>query len=66
MKIGDKVFVEQAWEDEAGDYHDEIAEVVAINDGLVTFKFDRQDVMDWLSGCEYKAEDYEDCIVNAR
>ena len=58
MKVGDRVFVEQAWEDESGFYHDEIATVVAINDGLMDLRFDRDDVTEWLRGCEYRVEDY--------
>ena len=30
LKIGDKVFIEQAWEDEAGHYHDEHATISRI------------------------------------
>jgi hypothetical protein len=57
--VGDTICVEQAWEDEAGHYHDEFAEVTAINDGLMTLKFGRQDITDFLEGAEYKVEDYE-------
>jgi hypothetical protein len=60
MKVGDKVFVEQAWEDETGFYHDEIATVVDISiDGLMELKFERDDITAWLRGSEYRVEDYE-------
>ena len=59
MKVGDRVFVEQAWEDEAGFYHDETATVIAINNGLLDLQFERDDVTSWLRGCEYRVEDYK-------
>jgi hypothetical protein len=31
IEIGSIVLVEEAWEDEAGDYHDEFAEVVSLD-----------------------------------
>ena len=59
-RVGDKVFVEQAWEDETGFYHDEIAQVIAINEsGLMELKFERDDVTEWLRGCEYRLDDYK-------
>lgn len=58
-KVGDKIFVEQAWEDQTGFYHDEVAEVVAINEGLMDLRFDREEVTRWLRGCEYRVEEYE-------
>lgn len=30
-KVGDTVFIEQAWEDETGAYHDENAKILAIS-----------------------------------
>lgn len=32
LKIGDEIMVEQAWEDEAGNYHDEVAEIKDMDD----------------------------------
>lgn len=31
FKVGDSLMIEQAWEDEKGQYHDEPAEINAIN-----------------------------------
>lgn len=37
LKIGDKILVEQAWEDESGTYHDEEAIILEIEeDGNLT------------------------------
>ncbi len=39
MKIGDNVFIEQAWEDESGQYHDEYATISRIlSDGTLKFR----------------------------
>jgi hypothetical protein len=63
IKIGDTIFVEQAWEDEAGYYHDEIAEVLEINDGKMRLKFPREDVTKWLDGAEFLVEDYKNQVL---
>lgn len=59
IKVGDNIFVEQAWEDEVGNYHDETAEVLEINDGKMRLKFPREDVTQFLDGAEFLIEDYE-------
>ena len=41
FRVGDRVMVEQAWEDETGAYHDEHAEIVALmSDGTAHLEFD--------------------------
>ena len=52
--------VEDAWEDTAGAYHDEYAEVLEIAaDGRMRLKFGRDDVTTFLDGCDYYATEYE-------
>lgn len=64
IKIGDKIFVEQAWEDETGNYHDETAEVLEINDGKMRLKFPREDVTRFLDGMGFNIADYKNYVVN--
>lgn len=48
IKVGDRVFIEQAWEDEAGNYHDAFAEVIGKeDDGELRLKFDDKRVDDF-------------------
>lgn len=40
IKVGDVIEVQQAWEDEAGQYHDEFAKVLSVaEDGEMTLDF---------------------------
>ncbi len=40
IKVGSYVLIEQAWEDERGDFHDEDADVLKVNDdGTVELKW---------------------------
>lgn len=65
IKVGDKIEVQQAWEDEAGNYHDEFAEVLSINQetGELTLDFDEAPplVKKWLeeNTDSYMAKDYK-------
>lgn len=54
IKVGDRVLVEQAWEDESGAYHDDYAEVVAIENGEVFLKWEDPKVEKWMKeeGCD--------------
>jgi hypothetical protein len=63
IKIGDNIFIEDAWEDEAGNYHDEVAEVLEIKDGKMRLKFPREDVTKFLDGADFLVEDYKDCVL---
>lgn len=48
MKAGDRVFIEQAWEDEAGYFHDAYAEVIGVAaDGELRLLFDDKAVDDF-------------------
>jgi len=47
LKIGDLIFVEQAWEDETGYYHDEMAKITKIDE-------DGELRLDWLASKEVK------------
>lgn len=60
IKIGDEIYVEQAWEDESGAYHDEYAIVQEIDDkGFMKLKFDKDEVNDFLADAEYNVKDFE-------
>jgi hypothetical protein len=62
LKIGDKIMVEQAWEDEAGNYHDEVAEIKNIDsDGQMRLDFleATKEVKEFLSHTDgYYANDF--------
>jgi hypothetical protein len=61
IKVGDTIFVEDAWEDESGAYHDASAEVLSIDEnGFMKLKFLREDVTEWLDGAEFHVDDYQD------
>ena len=62
LKIGDTILVEQAWEDEAGNDHDEFAEIIAISpQGELELKFINvsPSVQFHLLNYEYFANDYK-------
>jgi hypothetical protein len=62
LKVGDKIFVEQAWEDETGNYHDEYAEIKAINEDTGELDLDfynSPQVNESLKKSEFFANDYE-------
>lgn len=60
LKIGDTIFVEQAWEDQAGNFHDEHGTVCCIGgDGLLSLGFKNQIVNEFLSRAEFFAKDYK-------
>jgi len=63
IKVGDTIFVEEAWEDEAGYYHDEPATVLSIANGEVTLDFyaASEEVREFLSKTDgYMVSDYEE------
>lgn len=60
IQVGDTVYIEQAWEDTTGQYHDEYAEVKSIDeDGDMALEFDNLDVTMFLSGAEFNVKDYK-------
>lgn len=62
ITIGDNILIEQAWEDEAGNYHDEYADVESIDDkGNMTLKFINvsPEVEEFLDGCVFNVKDYQ-------
>ena len=60
VKVGDIIEVQQAWEDEAGVYHDEFAEVLSIAKfGEMDLKFENEIVNKFLKDAEFYAQDYE-------
>jgi hypothetical protein len=63
IRVGDNIWVEQAWEDEAGNYHDEHAEVLEIKDGKMRLKFMRDDLTKFLDGADFDVKDYQNQIL---
>ena len=61
IKVGDRVLVEQAWEDEAGHYHDDYATVVNLDDQQnVVLKFEDEKIQEFLEGSDgYTLESLE-------
>ena len=62
LKIGDTIFLEQAWEDEAGISHDEFAEITRIySKGKLQLRFIAVSsvVKSYLAKYEYFANDYK-------
>lgn len=69
LYVGDVVCVEQAWEDEAGHYHDECGITVSrvLPDGRLQFRFGDwktrkaldQKIQAFMNSCEYYAKDVE-------
>jgi len=60
IKVGDIIEVEQAWEDEAGNLHDEFPEVLSIaDDGRMELDFGRKDINDFLQGADFFVKDYK-------
>lgn len=61
IKVGDTVLVEQAWEDETGNYHDEYAEVLSVKEGLAELKFfeANEEVQKFLGYMQWSIEQLE-------
>ena len=69
LKVGDVIVIEEAWEDELGQYHDESAEIKGINDnGELTLEWilnnytkeQQEDIKNFLSNTDgYMANDYK-------
>ena len=68
VKKGDTVLLEQAWEDEAGNYHDEFVEVAKVlPDGTFTVRighwktrtYKQEKLQAWLNQMDWYAKDYE-------
>jgi len=63
IKVGSTIFIEQAWEDNRGNYHDEYAEVLSIDDkGFMKLKFPTKEITKFLDGAEYNIKDYQDYV----
>ena len=59
IKVGDVVLVEQCWEDEGGNYHDEYAHVVSIEPFKLKFENISKEVEQFLDTCEFSPDDVE-------
>lgn len=60
LKVGDTIEVEQAWEDDAGNYHDEFPTILEIKEsGELTLDWGREELNEFLKGAEYNANDYK-------
>ena len=64
IKVGDTIEVEQAWEDDAGAYHDEEAEVLSIdNKGDMQLKFRNVPITRMLLSAEWNVKDFQNCVI---
>ena len=61
FKVGDTVYVEQAWEDQAGHLHDEYAVITSIRNGGLSakLKFKNQKVNAFFYGYYHPLEELE-------
>ena len=63
LKVGDIIMVEEAWEDEIGNYHDEAAEITTIDENgelSLIFPEASKEVQEFLKGTDsYMANDYK-------
>lgn len=64
LKVGDEVYLEECWEDEAGHSHDEYATVTRIyDDGRCRFRLEGNQsvkrVQAWINKMDFYAKDYE-------
>jgi hypothetical protein len=68
IKVGDELMIEQAWEDEAGYFHDQQATVSRIRqDGTLQFRIghwktrtaQEEKIQAFMNGCEWYAKDVE-------
>lgn len=65
LKVGSVILVEQAWEDIRGEYHDEYAKVLSIDNlGFMKLEFEKEEINKFLKDCEYRFEEYKHCVVN--
>lgn len=63
LEVGDVIFVEQAWEDETGAYHDEYATIKKIDKKRrLSLEFDHKIITDFLSEAEFFEKDYLNCV----
>lgn len=60
IKAGDVIEVQQAWEDEQGNLHDEFPTVLSIDEktGELKLDFGRKETNDFLDTAEFYAKDY--------
>lgn len=59
LEVGHQILIEQAWEDEAGNYHDEYAIIEIIRpDGSMEVKFKDERINQFLKDAEYLAKDF--------
>lgn len=61
IAVGDTIEVEQAWEDEQGNLHDEFPTVLAVNEetGELSLDFGRAETNEFLAGADFFAKDYK-------
>ena len=59
LECGHQILIEQAWEDETGNYHDEYARIEIIRpDGSMKVKFKDEKINEFLKDAEYLAKDF--------
>lgn len=68
LKVGDDVFIEDAWEDDAGNFHSETLTISKINaDGTLQFRIGHwktrtkreQELQAWINKMEWYADNCE-------
>lgn len=64
IRVGDEILLEEAWEDEAGHYHDEYVTVARIEpDGRFKVRINggyrAKRIQAWLNKMDWYAKDYE-------
>lgn len=59
IKKGDSVYIEQCWEDEVGNYHDEVARVYWVRDGQARLVFSHKNLNAWFKGQTWPVEELE-------
>jgi hypothetical protein len=59
INIGSRVLVEQAYEDEQGNFHDEFATVKNILGDAIYLLFDRPEIDEFLDGMTYEQDELQ-------
>jgi len=61
LKVGDIIEVQQAWEDEQGNDHDEFPTILEIDEktGRMKLDFNKKEINDFLEGADFFANDYK-------
>ena len=65
LKVGSVILVEQALENSRGEYIDEYAKVLSIDNlGFMKLEWPTRELNHFLKDCEYRVDEYKHCVVN--